>query len=508
MEATMLRGYLSVLVLLGAGGGLAFSQSAAPPSAFPQNPSPGFGPALGGLPTGLGTAPGTPSGSPGPAPGTPGGSPGAADKGGDAEKPAAPGTTEPKAPGQTGQTGQSQGAAQNGQKDPNAELKRDHYGPCARGWTRGGFLLWWLESAPAPGPLVTTGTPASGGLLGNPDTRILSGTNNFNYSPAPGIWLEGGVWVDDCHQWAVGLAGFVLEHQTQGTFFSSDPTGSPLLARPFIDATKRPPDSLANTLIVSAPGVATGNVGVSSDLRFFGGEANVIRNLVYTPTWELQVLAGFRYLDLMENLNIASNSTLLTSAIGVLPSPSPVPTVLPPGTRISVADRFTTRNQLYLGQVGGQVTWRGGPFFVNLEGKVGLGPNGERVRILGSTVQDVPGVGTFVSRGGLLALPGTPALPGGNLGVHSSNFFVIVPEVGLDVGWKVSERVSLAVGYSFLYIGSVARPGSQVNSTVNPALVPSSPFFGSPSGPGQPVPLTKQDEFWAHGLRFTVEFRF
>jgi hypothetical protein len=179
-----------------------------------------------------------------------------------------------------------------------------------------------------------------------------------------------------------------------------------------------------------------------------------------------------------------------------------------PGTVQEIADRFTTRNQAYLGQVGAQLEWSRGPFFVDLLGKVGLGPNHERVRNLGSTTTMVPGGPTTFAQGGVLAVPGTPLVPGGNFGTHTTNWFVIVPEVGVTGGVDVGSHLRLSAGYSFLYINSVARPGTQVNRLVNPVLVPSSNVGISPSGPGQPNVITKQDDFWVHGLRFMLEFRF
>ena len=83
-----------------------------------------------------------------------------------------------------------------------------------------------------------------------------------------------------------------------------------------------------------------------------------------------------------------------------------------------------------------------------------------------------------------------------------------MPEVGLDVGLQVTDHLRLSAGYSFLYINNVIRPGNQVNLNVNPSLVPSATAFGSPSGAGQPSVLTKTEDFWAHGLRVMIEFRF
>ena len=120
------------------------------------------------------------------------------------------------------------------------------------------------------------------------------------------------------------------------------------------------------------------------------------------------------------------------------------------GTNISVADRFTTRNQLYLGQIGGQVEWGRGPVYVSLQGKVGLGPNHERSRILGSTTVVTPAQAVTTNSGGLLAVPGTAALPGGNFGRHTTNWFVIVPEVGIDIGVDVTRHLRLSAGYPLL----------------------------------------------------------
>ncbi|HYT91398.1 MAG TPA: BBP7 family outer membrane beta-barrel protein [Gemmataceae bacterium] len=403
-----------------------------------------------------------------------------------------------------GKQGQAQGCqntqnqnTQNTQNQPTEEEKRaallrlDHSGPCESVWFKGGFLLWWLRSAPPTGPLVTTGGP-NAGILNNPDTQILLGNDRFNFSGQTGITLEAGVWLDELHQWGLSASGFLLERTSQGTLFQSNAAGVPLLARPFTNVTKTTP-SKEDSLVVAAPGVAAGTINVWTNTQLWGAELNIFRNLVYTPQWNIHVLAGFRYLDLRDDLNIFQSSTRFTD-----------------GTT-EVADRFTTRNQLYLGEVGATFEWAQGPFIVDLWSKVGLGPNHERGRNLGETL--LPGAANAVP-GGLLALPPTatlsskPGLPVGNFGVHRTDWFVIVPEVGLDVGLQVTDHLRLSAGYSFLYINNVIRPGNQVNLNVNPSLVPSATAFGSPSGAGQPSVLTKTEDFWAHGLRVMIEFRF
>jgi hypothetical protein len=491
MEATMFRGCLGLLVLLGVGHGLAVAQSSPPPPAAPAVLSPGLGGPL-GLPTHL---------------------PGPTAAGEQADKqPAAPADAAPKEQAAQPQAAQNpQGASQSNpssqptQDMQQAMLKRTHCGPCEMVWVGAGFLLWFPEPTPAPGPLVTTGPPGTGALPGLPTTQVLFGNRRTDFGTTPGIWVEAGTWLDQCHQWGVGLAGFILERQGQGVSFASDATGNPLLIRSINNIFGNVPGNLP---IISSPGSQAGSIAIAQNLQFDGWELNILRNLEHRPGWDFQVLAGFRYLDLYENLNIGQTSIFL-------PGPPPLPGVPIPGTVQEISDRFTTRNQAYLGQVGAKVEWSRGPFFVDMWGKVGMGPNHERVRILGSTTTLVPGGPPTFAQGGILALPGTPAviaanpgLPVGNFGTHTTNWFVVVPEIGLTGGVDVGPHLRLSAGYSFLYINSVARPGTEVNRTVNPALIPSSSAFGSPSGSGQPAFITKQDDFWVHGVRFVVQFRF
>jgi hypothetical protein len=100
------------------------------------------------------------------------------------------------------------------------------------------------------------------------------------------------------------------------------------------------------------------------------------------------------------------------------------------------------------------------------------------------------------------------AVPGGNAGRIEYNRFVVVPEVGVNLGWQATSWLRLNVGYDFLYINDVARPGSQIDPFVNPKLVPASAAFGSTSGPNFPTPTAKSDTFWAQGVQFGVEVKY
>jgi hypothetical protein len=117
----------------------------------------------------------------------------------------------------------------------------------------------------------------------------------------------------------------------------------------------------------------------------------------------------------------------------------------------------------------------------------------------------------FTSRSGAGIAGGT--VPGGllvvssNAGVRAHDEFAAVPEFGINLGYQICKSLRAFVGYTFLYWSDVARPGDQINRTVNPTLVPASRAFGTPIGPAEPSFTFQHTEFWAQGANFGVELR-
>jgi hypothetical protein len=95
-----------------------------------------------------------------------------------------------------------------------------------------------------------------------------------------------------------------------------------------------------------------------------------------------------------------------------------------------------------------------------------------------------------------------------NSGRQTRDEFTVVPEVCVNVGYQISSSLRVFAGYSFLYLGDVLRPGDQVNTTVNPGLVPASPWYGTSSVPAQPSALLSRSDFWAQGINFGLAFRY
>jgi hypothetical protein len=82
--------------------------------------------------------------------------------------------------------------------------------------------------------------------------------------------------------------------------------------------------------------------------------------------------------------------------------------------------------------------------------------------------------------------------------------FTVVPELGLNIGYQLTNHIRAFVGYNFLYWSSVVRPGDQIDPRVNTNLIPP-PI--STAGPAVPAFAFHGSDFWAQGITLGVEFR-
>ena len=71
-----------------------------------------------------------------------------------------------------------------------------------------------------------------------------------------------------------------------------------------------------------------------------------------------------------------------------------------------------------------------------------------------------------------------------------------------------TSNLTAFAGYSFLYLSSVARPGDQIDRSVNPTLIPTNPSFGVPFGPPRPAPIFNHTDFHAHGVNLGLGLAF
>jgi hypothetical protein len=356
-------------------------------------------------------------------------------------------------------------------------------GPAGRFWVSGEYLLWWIRDSHLP-PLVTASPPASGGVLGQPGTVVLFGGPTDNEERSGGRF-RAGYWLDSQQTYGIEGSYFFLGSRSVNFTAGSAGAGSNVIGRPFFNAITGAEDAE----LVSIPGVLTGAVAANLSSRLQGAELNGVCNLCCGCRGRVDLLAGFRYLELTEGLGITENLTV---------NPS-VPVT--GGTAFRISDQFDTRNRFYGGQVGARAEFWSGNLFVNVRGLVALGGTDQVVAVAGSTVIAPPGQVPTVANGGLLAQPT-------NSGHFTRDQFAVVPEVGVNVGYQVTEHLRAFVGYSFLYWSNVVRPGDQIDRAVNPTQLPVSAAAPLLTGPARPVPLLRDTDFWAQGISFGVEFRY
>lgn len=358
-------------------------------------------------------------------------------------------------------------------------------------WLNAEYLFWWLKGDNTP-PLVTGGSASSAGILGNPGTTILFDGSHLANNEFHGIRVSAGY---TCPDEILGIEGtgfyfFDHQHQFQAT---AGAAGSQVLARPIINSLT----GQETVQVIAFPGTFSGDVQVSSLTRFWGSEVNLIGVAYGGCQANFDMLAGFRYVDLNENLRVVKTSTIQGTGRSALNGAL----VIPPASNV-VSDQFDTRNQFYGGQLGGQVEFRCCKVFIDLISKAAVGNSHETITIAGSTSVTQAGVGTTTVPGGLLALPS-------NIGRFQHDAIAVVSETQVNVGYQICKPMRVYAGYNFLYWSDVVRVGDQITRVVNESQVPTSVNF-VPGGVGgaAPPPLLRQTSFWAHGLNFGLALRY
>jgi hypothetical protein len=379
--------------------------------------------------------------------------------------------------------------------------------PGRRFFFRGEYLGWAAKQMNSP-PLVSTGTtptvspPTSFGFIGQPGTTVLYGNGPIGNSFHSGGRFTAGMWMDECQTCGLETSLFFLGQSIEQ--FHADSIGFPVLTRPFFRA--NPPTPQESGQLVSFPpgftfgnGTAipdlTGAIDVRTVTQLWGLEFTAKECLCLRGRpcggFRIDLFAGFRYLDLMDQLTIQER--LLIGGNDPL---------VPAGTTATVDDRFSTHNQFYGAQVGVQAEYRRKLMFAEFKGSIGLGGTAQTLVIDGSQLVTQPGQGTQVFQGGLLALPS-------NMGRFTHGEFSFVNELAVNLGMQITPGMRVFVGYDFLFWTRVMRASEQIDRVIDvnqvPNFVPPGTF--PPIFPPRPVVLFTQNDFWVQGIQVGMQFR-
>ena len=233
--------------------------------------------------------------------------------------------------------------------------------------------------------------------------------------------------------------------------------------------------------LVAGPNALAGTISITNRSSFWGYETNLRSNVCCCPHCYTDFILGFRALGLDENLNINEQLTVLRS----------------PGGSFVLNDQFNARNRFYGGQIGTVTQYQYGNWSFDFLTKIGLGATHQTVNINGSTTINDPVNGQSQNVGGLLAQRS-------NIGRFSRDMFGVVPEVGLNIGYQLTDHCRCYLGYNIIYWSNVVRPGNQIDPVVNTAQLPPA----QPGGPARPAFSFRGSDFWAQGINVGLEFRY
>jgi hypothetical protein len=340
-------------------------------------------------------------------------------------------------------------------------------------WAHADSLLWWFKDSPVSPPLLTrAGPPSLTGRLGQPGTQVVLGGGDIESQEHWGGNFQIGSWLDNDNTLGVEGRYFFLGQKNTTQTVTSNP-GQLFLAIPHINTARIPPLPPPFQDAVVLPGQPqSGTLTLRQQLQ--DAEFNGLVNVASECNFRLDLMGGFRFLDLDEDLGLAV-TTLPPQPPGF---PAGAPTLIE-----GASDRV--QNRFYGGQVGARGEYRMWNLFLNGTALLALGDMHESL-----TANEVGGFGLF-----------PPAQV--RLGRDRLAF---VSEGVLNVGYQLASWARVSVGYDFLLVTDVARPGSSISEPINvPAPVV---VAGVRTTVAFPPPRLSNDSFWAQGLNFGLEIRY
>jgi hypothetical protein len=417
------------------------------------------------------------------------------------------------------------------------------YGNAPHWWFDAEYLLWFTNGQPVRFPLLTTGAPSEGGVLGATTTTVLVGNRDLGYNAMNGYRLTGGFFGDADRRFGFEISGFMIERasniQSFGTVGNPALSGIPTLSRPFIDAVT----GAQSAIVLSGPDFGAAQVVVGTTTQTWGIEPLGVWNLYRSEpgcraACSIDFLAGYRYLQIKEELFINSRTdldnaiafpTFTTGPFGVitqLPATNlPVQTTfggttIGGGASLIIRDQFRALNQFNGLTLGLRGEGRYGMITVSSYAKASIGNMHERVDILGSgsfndpsgrsgTTAGVLGGFNLGVGGGLGSSVGGVLANSGNIGTFTHDRFTVIPEVGGNLGIAVTRGLTAYMGVTALYFPDIVRPGDLVNPIVNSATIPFSPNFGTlPGTPRNAGVVLRETSHWLGGVNFGFKLRY
>jgi len=350
-------------------------------------------------------------------------------------------------------------------------------------WLSVEYLNWTTSGGDLP-PLIRSSPqgvlPQHTAVIGRPGDTLFGGdSDDFSES---GIRIGGGWWFDNCHTRGVEIFYSGLPQSREVARFDSDTF--PRLGRPVFDTVS----GVEAAMLIAHPDFLAGHVSIDQSSEFHHVEV-LRRDLQFQNACRrIDSLIGLRYASLADSLLVSQSSTY-TAPQGQIIA----------GTQRDLFDRFEASNRFQGLVLGVDYTETVGILNLHARGTLGLGNNRTEVAIDGRTVTTVPVPGlpddTAIFDGGLLAQTT-------NIGTHSRNRFVVMPEAFLGVSARFNYGWELKAGYQLIYWSDAAQSVNQMDRRVS--QFPPEP----PAGIGAPVVLMDSGGVLIHGLQTGISLTF
>lgn len=379
-----------------------------------------------------------------------------------------------------------------GMGEPPPRFPVDENGNRAINWfySQTDIMFGWTRDAGGRA-LGSSGDSFGRGVLGEANTSSFGPGNEFD--SAFGVRTTAGYWITPARKVAFEASGFVFERQTAGFSASSNADGLPVLARPFLDATT----NAENARNIAYPGAFTGRMDVLSSMRVYGADAGWVFNTIERDNLSVDFTAGFKFVSLIENLNSSDFTQALPNGLLVFNG-----NVLNAPAAIGTNDHVSTQNRFYGAALGLRLSGDFERLTYSLGGKVGLGWMRQSQTTSGITTLYADGITpTQTAAGGMYVLPS-------NTGRYVRTQFAAVPELSLRLGYHLTNRVGVYIGYDLLYLSNAVRPSDALNQPINPSLLPTTQNFGVPFGPTSPTGGINSSNFLLQAITggFSVVF--
>ena len=245
--------------------------------------------------------------------------------------------------------------------------------------------------------------------------------------------------------------------------------------------------------------------------KLLGSDLNALYNL----TESMDLIGGFRWVQMQESLSFTGETAALPNA------------PLASGF-YNFKDSFRTSNNFYGPQVGLKAHYDVQGWHFRGFAKLAVGCMHQKVHIAGKSQTSDGNLFYMTKNTGNDVLPGAVFAEPTNSGSHHRNKFALALETGVNLSYQFSSCFEVGVGYNFLWLNQLFRPGKQIDRKINPTqtalaeasrdsvgIGPDKPVpFGSstaaplPTGAKAPKSKHRSTDFWAQGLVVSLLLKF